>query len=887
MSESTGSGESGLNGLQLGTFPSFGGGSSAPVMVQDSQSTSKDATGSQGPNEIASPASPEIASPASPEEAPSSPLFERMSHNLDDLASSPVERELPEQAIDKLRGSLDVPVTDDAENRRRVVVQLTDSQPIGDEVATQLVDNLPKVLPKIPTFGKVTASMKIVPAEPATQQSQEDVVDPETPQNVRIRSQQNIMLSQGTPPQSQEVIPATPSQEEKPGQVVVHSDDDKVITSDYEEEVVKQRNNAILIEQTERAQRQPTAKEHGATSPIARRHTKTDNTSPRRWTSSNAPSSSPGLVPATPIDSSPFVPESSPRLTPGTAIRQATKRARQFLLEDSEDDEDEPENDDALRATENKGLQPKSERPPRRKSAKLHIKDDSDASFSEMDEQDDTWRGSQEEDSSQLPADANIVTDKSNGRFDSRTPILEPIKSVRASTEASRTGLGEKLDFHPTKDQSEDNKANGVWVLWKPHSQWYAARLLGEITVDQLFPSPVVGVDKLTVMYRDGAISETTLAYIRELELEVGDKVKLEDEKKVVYEVVELVNKLGSGERLAARNGYDHVKVKQINSSKERQVPLDLLYMTTGQITAYQNRRQGRDTDMVGVPLRRAKTESVVSTHSTPKKDQVKIQKEIIAYNGSGIFEGCVFTISAMEGDDAKYWKSLICGNGGLILENGLRDLFELDFDSLEMKWIGDDLLSSKLKFGGVLAKTCVRTSKYLEGLALGWPCLSYRFIEDSMEEGVMLPNWENYVLAAGLSEVLDKSPCSFDISGFRQRWQDGACLKDQYERRKLIFGPISADHVYFLKRDHRENVLFLLMATFPRGKLVPVGSVNDVPMGSIVVDLVPKAESIYSCNDRSTRHTMMLMTKHKVLPLTLMYSREWIIQSIINQRIV
>jgi hypothetical protein len=172
----------------------------------------------------------------------------------------------------------------------------------------------------------------------------------------------------------------------------------------------------------------------------------------------------------------------------------------------------------------------------------------------------------------------------------------------------------------------------------------------------------------------------------------------------------------------------------------------------------------------------------------------------------SRIFQGCLFTISGFD-TDAPIFSDIVL-NGGVVLDS-LQDLFKVHYSStcLTLEWDA----KQPFRFGGVIAKSGpLRTAKYLEALALGWPCLSAKFIENCLESKRFLGSWDEYVFAAGRSEVLD-GYLNYDVGRFRELWLQNVSLEQQFHNRKRLL----VDPVYVVKHgDFKKNpVGFALLA--------------------------------------------------------------------------
>lgn len=147
----------------------------------------------------------------------------------------------------------------------------------------------------------------------------------------------------------------------------------------------------------------------------------------------------------------------------------------------------------------------------------------------------------------------------------------------------------------------------------------------------------------------------------------------------------------------------------------------------------------------------------------------------------SGIFSGMIFCPTFgknFEDVEREELNVLIKNNGGVVLEGGLRTVFEYDRTDDERLSIKSDILGQYI-FGAVLSNNYCRSAKYLEGLALGWPILSVTFITDCIRDEKRLLDWPAYLLPAGYSSIL-KCVKSLDIFGFRKNYEQNRKLSQQ-----------------------------------------------------------------------------------------------------------
>lgn len=150
-----------------------------------------------------------------------------------------------------------------------------------------------------------------------------------------------------------------------------------------------------------------------------------------------------------------------------------------------------------------------------------------------------------------------------------------------------------------------------------------------------------------------------------------------------------------------------------------------------------------------------------------------------------GIFSGCIFSVTSSKGR-AQGTQS-ITSNGGVVLKDGLDELFRMDGDTGPIHW--RQSIAKGYKFAAVIATESMRTRKYLQALALGWPCLSWQYIQDCLSDPEVVNDWEHYLLSAGSSSVLGEVQMSLNLSQFTSGWNQGFTLEQQFEHRRKIFG--------------------------------------------------------------------------------------------------
>ncbi|EWC47426.1 hypothetical protein DRE_00394 [Drechslerella stenobrocha 248] len=119
------------------------------------------------------------------------------------------------------------------------------------------------------------------------------------------------------------------------------------------------------------------------------------------------------------------------------------------------------------------------------------------------------------------------------------------------------------------------------------------------------------------------------------------------------------------------------------------------------------------------------------------------------------IFVGMRFTIS-LTGEyvqERDSLKSMLEDHGGLVLEGGFDELFQpVNSDATEL--VQRQGLE-EIGFTAVISDRARTTSKFLQALALGIPCLAIKWVLDSVKEKKALA-WQHYLLPAGESQYLE-----------------------------------------------------------------------------------------------------------------------------------
>lgn len=318
--------------------------------------------------------------------------------------------------------------------------------------------------------------------------------------------------------------------------------------------------------------------------------------------------------------------------------------------------------------------------------------------------------------------------------------------------------------------------------------------------ISAYYPATCIGVEsgdkpRYSVCFDDYQIDNVGGFNVRRLELRVGDPVKVANSKKETYIVKGFVDRYTPPAQPnpdpSKRNSiifcdvFGHqtviVSLKQPKSlhseaAKQRSVPVKDVYLTQTMWGKFKDRpfipvvpdssfELQTPSDQPSTPStpasqnRRTKTSCLGSPHPTTS----------VASTAVRLFANIIFAVTfASESTIAVETRENITEqirlNGGRIVEG-----FEELFDIPTLKLTSSSKQSPKnstnsafrltpaarsIGFACVISDKHCRKAKYIQALALGIPCLAFRWVSDCISKQRVLP-WEPYLLAAGESEYL------------------------------------------------------------------------------------------------------------------------------------
>ncbi|CAD0092144.1 unnamed protein product, partial [Aureobasidium vineae] len=353
-----------------------------------------------------------------------------------------------------------------------------------------------------------------------------------------------------------------------------------------------------------------------------------------------------------------------------------------------------------------------------------------------------------------------------------------------------------------SESSAEVTQPHRVLALFKGTGQaYYPATCLGAATLDGL---------KLRIRFDDGTITQLDSYLVRRLDLRCGDQVKvdLQGMRSKVYVVVGFQDKVENVEpesypktdihgietlQLVVKDRDSVSALPRAEITTSLKVPVTSVYLTQTMWVRFEGRNYLSSTasmttiatghssrpqtpvpqnPTLATPASRSRRGTVTSIHTSTITSVRSLTRPEFASPlpaGHGILSGMAFAVSySADSPEKNRVLELIKAHGGLTLEKGFDELFSVkdlgdapeearsppssatnDTDAL--------ILSARaqtLGFVALIADKHSRRAKYVQALALSLPCLSGRWILDSVASATPL-SWAKYLLPAGESTFL------------------------------------------------------------------------------------------------------------------------------------
>ncbi|MCJ1285468.1 hypothetical protein MMC26_004808 [Xylographa opegraphella] len=376
--------------------------------------------------------------------------------------------------------------------------------------------------------------------------------------------------------------------------------------------------------------------------------------------------------------------------------------------------------------------------------------------------------------------------------------ILEKIKDKAIEPqELLKSPVGEVFAADTFLGSREDivTSPNRVLAMFKgSFAAYYPATCIG-----------VVGVDnsKYRIRFDDGSVDLVNASLVKRFELRAGDLVKVDNpgDRSHTYVVVRLLSKQEFPDDPAVTSSdsrptfptqpttdmYGHSDVvlslnrRQSGSfmqsrAIEQTVPLAKIYLPSTLWTSLKDRIFSYHASSTSSKSGLQTPSEQASTPSTPSSRTRRLKVSARSYSttsapssttrkASDLFYNVVFGLTnIVDGGTRQQTIEHIQTNGGLLLEDGFDELFDLPSISTDLLSGQADPRTStsfRLKathlqrgFTCLVADKHSRNQKFFEALALGIPCLATRWVRDCIAKQKLLP-WEPYLLPSGESSFL------------------------------------------------------------------------------------------------------------------------------------
>ncbi|KAL4903498.1 hypothetical protein BDW74DRAFT_169001 [Aspergillus multicolor] len=361
----------------------------------------------------------------------------------------------------------------------------------------------------------------------------------------------------------------------------------------------------------------------------------------------------------------------------------------------------------------------------------------------------------------------------------SSTPVREA-SSNELAVEESPADIGRQ-----PAPESAIVAPNQVLAAWRGQKRaYYPAICLG---------APFgTSQDQYMVRFEDSAPVEVPKGVVKQLELRVGDAVKVDmpNVPKVTHIVRGFADKLSAEEAAkTVTDVYGHATL--VVGQKQRKslpngafagpenvinVPVSRIYLDT----ILWNRIKDRlYTYSSGSGSSESRLQTPSDRHITPTSPSTRLSRSFRP--STGLFSGMIFAVSYGDKSEAKYRVTkMILENDGRILEDGFNELFDLPSNApmatptkataAQSTRINHHLClkpaAEETGFACLIADKHSRRPKYMQALALNIPCLSDRWIEDCVAKGRVV-DWELYLLPAGESTYLNGATRSRILSPY------------------------------------------------------------------------------------------------------------------------
>lgn len=433
-------------------------------------------------------------------------------------------------------------------------------------------------------------------------------------------------------------------------------------------------------------------------------------------------------------------------------------------------------------------------------------------------------------------------------------------------------------DKQPSFVIEETPYESKLCFLAKKDDKWYPSWISRKTYEDS--PGPVV------VTKTQGESINTDKSLLKPIDLEKGDHILIDGfdglwKINTQYKITEAP--------FYTLNGFPQMQVSQDQDGQlvTKEVGVGAIYLLDSTIEDNHRARLERlrelehpsseepiaeapgspSSPLVSRKRKRSQRVELAEIRKSPRKSK-KHSDTVRAHHTSGVFSRCIFAITGLASNQSRI-QQLIEQNGGTLLKDGFSEVVRVS--NGKVRWKG----SHNVSFGAVISKqhsVPPKTFKYYGALAMGWPCLSAKFIEDCVAKAtLLLDQWGDYVLPP--MNVNDEF-----LAKYQSRLEESFLLQQQFEIRMLILSMILPP-IYLIKDQNVSDDPYLTLLRIVTGKDVAcIPNEDEAPAGSLVISEKGHGKLSLTSNER------ILVTRHPILRKTITVDRNWLIQCISNR---
>lgn len=191
----------------------------------------------------------------------------------------------------------------------------------------------------------------------------------------------------------------------------------------------------------------------------------------------------------------------------------------------------------------------------------------------------------------------------------------------------------------------------------------------------------------------------------------------------------------------------------------------------------------------------------------------------------TGLFQGMTFATSFQSEQEKKSVEKMIITGGGIIISKGFDELVEVG--PLESNQVPSIRRGQSIGFAALITDTHSRKPKYMQALALGLPCLSWKWVSTCVRAGEIL-DWSTYLLCAGQSQVLGAIR-SRSLETYDAKSTDVERIIQR--RPKLLSNSKILLVMKKTKKEEEKRMQYVFLAQVLGASLVRVGTLEEARM--------------------------------------------------------